>query len=428
MKERAYIVYVPILFLCWLNTVLVAVNHNPRSYVIWSDSEGYYMYLPAIFILKDVHKIPSGSVLPQMNDKGEYVIKYTCGVAMMELPFFLVAKWYYQVSGKDWKDYFNLHYMRAMALSGYFYGFLGLFFLAAALRRTFSEIVVAWTILSVFLGTNLFHYLIRAMTMSHAYSFCLFAIIAWLLPLIYQKPTFGKALFLGIITGLCILIRPTNCLILLFILLYDIYTMSALRLRLMFLKEHFIKIVVASIAAALVFIPQCIYWYEMTGNFIQYSYANESFTFWQRPKISAVLLDTQNGLFIYSPMAFLMCVGLLIGIEKQRYQGLSLSLIFCISTYLFASWWAWWFGGAFGHRCYVDFYALLAIPLAGFYSRTLQLRSSLLKVIVILVSIFLMYYGVKMSFLHSRLPGPWDGADWRWNLEKIFWVWSYLFK
>jgi hypothetical protein len=39
-----------------------------------------------------------------------------------------------------------------------------------------------------------------------------------------------------------------------------------------------------------------------------------------------------------------------------------------------------------------------------------------------------MYYGTRLSFLYTWLPGPWDGADWRWNFEKIKWVWSYLFK
>jgi hypothetical protein len=166
----------------------------------------------------------------------------------------------------------------------------------------------------------------------------------------------------------------------------------------------------------------------MNGRLIRYSYGDESFKYWLEPKIAAVLFDVQNGLFLYSPMVLLMVVGIIIGIKKKTYQGISLGIVFVIITYIFASWWAWWFGGAFGHRSYIEYYALFAIPLAGFYETVLQRRNMLLKLLVVVLSGFLMFYGVKMSLLHSHLPGPWDGADWRWNWEKIKWVWSYLFK
>lgn len=427
MAKRLYLLYIPLLYFSLIGEVINAVNRHERNYVIWSDSEGYYMYLPGLFIIKDFHQIPSGSVLPQLNEKGEHVIKYTCGVAMLEAPFFLVAKWYCQIRGYEWKDYFNKQYMMAMAISGYTYGFIGLFFLAATLRRQFSERIVFWTILSVFLGTNLFHYMMRSMAMSHAYSFCLFAMIAWLTPQWYCKPTFLKTISIGLLFGLCVLIRPTNAVILLFVLLYNVYSLSQARERIDFYLGHWRKLIVFCIAALAVSISQLLYWYEMTGSIIRYSYTNEAFIYWNKPKVAAVLLDTQNGLFLYSPIVLLMCAGLLIGIELKKYHGLVLALIFCVITYAFASWWAWWFGGAFGHRSYVEYYALFALSLAGFYQHIVQLRSCLLKTLVLLLSTFFMYYGVKMSLLHSQLPGPWDGQDWRWNLEKICWVWSYLF-
>ena len=79
------------------------IKGNPQS-VIWSDAEGYYMYLPALLIIGDFHKIPERSVWPQRNEKGEMMIKYTCGVALFEAPFFLVTKVYCQAKNYDWKD------------------------------------------------------------------------------------------------------------------------------------------------------------------------------------------------------------------------------------------------------------------------------------------------------------------------------------
>ena len=116
--------YLLFLFLLLLPVMYSRVNINPRA-VIWSDSEGYYQYLPALFIIKDVHRLPPGSVWPYVNDKGEYVDKYTCGLALFELPFFFAAYHLSDFAGYDKMDYFNPMYCRAIALCGYLFAFLG---------------------------------------------------------------------------------------------------------------------------------------------------------------------------------------------------------------------------------------------------------------------------------------------------------------
>lgn len=419
--------YLPLLFLLLFPVMLNRVNHNPRG-VIWSDSEGYYMYLPGLFIIGDLHKLPEGSVWPQRNANGEIMMKYTCGVALFELPFFLVTKAYCQAKNYDWKDYFNIHYCRAMAICGYFFGFLGLFFLQRALLRYFTHRVVIWTLAAVFFGTNLFHYTTKEMSISHVYSFFLFAVLVWHTPRFYAKTSWANAALLGGILGWIVLIRPTNAVIGLFVLLYDVYAWKDLKARAAFLRQHIPKLAIAAVAGFLFLLPQLLYWHEMTGNWLRYSYENESFIYWNKPKIADVLFDVQNGLFLYSPMALLMVAGIFWGLKERKSQAPSLLLIFCMATYIFASWWAWWFGGAFGHRCYVEYYALLALPLAGLLEKILGAQNRLLRYVSLAVIVFLMYYSVKLSFLYNHLPGPWDGPEWRWNFEKIKWVWSHLFK
>src|SRR5688572_26263275 len=120
--------YLVILFLLMIPVMVARINIGPRSN-LWSDSEGYYQYLPALIIIKDVHKLPPGSVWPYYNDKGEYVNKYTCGVAIFEFPFFMLA--YYLSPPLEYtrSDYFNPLYCNIVDLSGLFAAFLGLFFL-----------------------------------------------------------------------------------------------------------------------------------------------------------------------------------------------------------------------------------------------------------------------------------------------------------
>ena len=418
--------YLLVAFLLLLPVMNNRIRPNLRS-VIWSDAEGYYMYLPAAFIIQDFHKVPEGSMNARKNEQGEVVIKYTCGVSFFYLPFFAAAHAWTAWKGEDPNDYFNRHYLRAIAWCGFFFGFVGLYFLRRTLLRTYSEKVTALTIFSILLGTNLFHYVTREMSISHSFSFCLFAFVAWLTPRFLSRMSWKNTLLLGAALGWVTLIRPTNLMLALFVLLFDVYSWKALKERVAALWSAWPKLLGAAAVAFLFFIPQMLYWHEMTGFWLRYSYEGEDFIYWNKPKIADVLFDVQNGLLLYSPIVLFALIGIGIGWRQKRHQAPAMTLIFVLATYIFASWWAWWFGGAFGHRCYVEFYALLALPMAGFYESVLKARPRV-RVPVLVLALFLIYYGVKMSFLYNQLPGPWDGWDWRWNWEKILWVWSYLFK
>ncbi|MEO6038891.1 MAG: hypothetical protein ABIQ93_10790 [Saprospiraceae bacterium] len=418
--------YLLILFLAFYPVMYDRVNGKPRG-VIWSDCEGYYKYLPGLFIIGDFHKIPAGSVWPVKNDQGEILLKYTYGVSIFEAPFFLAARQYCIWKNQEPDDFFNRHYCRAIAIGGYCVGFLGLFFLRRGLLRYFSPAVTFWTLMCVFFGTNLFHYTVKEMGMSHVYSFCLMAFLVWHVPRFYADPRWQKAALLGGAAGWLILIRPTNFAVLFFIALYDVYSWPDLKDRLAFWLQHRLQIGVAAGMAFLFFLPQMLYWHALLGKWVHYSYTDEKFIYWNQPKIAAVLFDVQNGLFIYSPLVLLMVIGIFMGLPQRKHQAPALLIIFIISTYLFASWWAWWFGGAFGHRSYVELYALLALPLGGLLERSWESRYSAIRWSMVALTVLLMVYSVRLSFLYNILDGPWDGPDWRWNWEKLSWIWSHFF-
>jgi hypothetical protein len=415
------------LFLLLLPVSYYRIENNLRG-VIASDCEGYYKYLPTFFILGDMHKMPAGTVWPMYNDKGEYVDKYTSGVALMELPFFLGARAYCRWKGEDETDIFNVVFCWAMAFSGYFYGFLGLFFLKRALERYFSPLVTFWTLMSVFFGTNLFYYTTKELGMSHAYSFCLFAFMVWRIPIFYEKPDGKNTLLLGGALGWMTLIRPTNGLMAVFFLLYDVYSWPQWQARRLFWQQHWRLIPVGLAAGAVIFIPQMCYWKTMLGHWFVYSYQGETFKYWNAPKYLEVLFDVQNGLFTYTPMAFLMVAGLVMGWRVQAWQARVSTFLFLLITYLFASWWAWWFGGAFGHRCYVEWYAVLALPLAGWLQWVLALPHRGQRLAWMSLVVFFIYYSVRLSYLYVILGGPWDGPEWRWNPERLYWIWEHLFR
>jgi hypothetical protein len=256
----------------------------------------------------------------------------------------------------------------------------------------------------------------------------LFAMLVWQIPRALSNLSWKNAALLGLVTGWILLIRPTNGLLaMLFILLYDVYSWEDLEARFRLFKAHIPKLIVAAVAGLAICFPQMLYWHEMMGKWVMWSYQGESFAYWYKPKLAAVLFDPQNGLFLYSPVVLLPAIGIYLDWKEKQNQAVAAAVVFILATYLFASWWAWWFGGAFGHRCYVDLYPMLAFLFAGMIARILAIQRPVLRRAGILLFAFLIFYGIRMSFLYTHLAGPWDGADWRWNLDKMYGIWKHLF-
>ena len=419
-------VYLPLLLLSLLPTIIRYHRSHPRA-AVWSDSEGYYVYLPGLFNV-GLHHLPAGT-LGQQNAVGEYYTKYTCGVALAEAPLFLVARTMADVQGLDRSDIFHPLYIWAVVATGWLVAGLGLFLLQRALReRSFAEPVVALTIVGTLLGTNLFHYVVREPGMSHVYSFALLAMVALLTPRFYAKPTALRAALLGAVLGWLILIRPTVVLGLPVVVFFDVYSVATWRARLQFWRRHWTYLALATVIGAMFLVPQLLYWRTMLGQWVKYSYAGEGFPYWNRPKIPAVLFDSQNGLFTYSPLVLLSVAGLWLGWRDRRVQAPPLALTFGLITWVFASWWAWWFGGAFGHRCYVEYYALLAFPLALVFERVLRLGLVPARALALGGIAFLIFYAVRLDFLYASQGRPWDGPEWRWNLDQMRALWAQLFR
>ena len=352
------------------------------------------------------------------NDKGEVVIKYTCGVAYFYLPFFFVAHiiaHFYHLNSSG-SPGFSFPYYYSIIVCGVFWSFIGLFLLKKLLLIFFSYKTTWITLLCIMFGTNFFHYVTVSVGSSHLYSFTLIAGILLLCWHYYEKPRRSIAVFLGLLIGLLILIRPTNCIFIFFILLFNVASIKDLKQRILFLKINISDLIFALPFVIIPMIPQFIYWKEMTNKWIIYSYEGEGFIYWKHPKIAEVLFDTQNGLFLYSPILLFMFFGLFLRRRDRRTNFIGVSLVFISITYIFASWWAWWFGGAFGHRCFIEYFPVFAFPMAIGFEKVSLLKKNI-KLFIVIFIIFCLYYSVAMSFLYGT-TNIWDGPGWQWNWIK----------
>jgi hypothetical protein len=414
----------------WIFSIIILlysfnrVSHNPRS-VIWSDSEGYYKYLPGLFVIQDIHKIPEGSIWPTYNDKGEYMIKYSSGVAILQLPFFLVGLLIQVLLGINYHDIFNDYYAWSVQIAGLFYGLLGIYLLKDFLKSLNTYIQIL-TISAVLFGTNFFYYLTNEAGMSHVYSFFLLILFVRQTKTFYIDISLKKTIFIGLTLGLITLIRPTNILIFLLFAFWDINSFEDFKNRILLFSSKWHLILVIGICSFIVFIPQFFYWYEMTGNWIFYSYTEEGFNYLKSPKFLDILFDTRNGLFIFTPMALLYFAALYKTLSFKEIPSKSILFITIIWMYLFASWWCWWFGGSLGYRSFIEIYALLSIPL-GYYLQYLWKHSKIkLTVISLFIGLFC-YYNIAITRLYISSGKMWDQDGWVWEKSKIDWIIDEIF-
>ncbi|MBI2270847.1 MAG: hypothetical protein HYU69_10905 [Bacteroidetes bacterium] len=97
-----------------------------------------------------------------------------------------------------------------------------------------------------------------------------------------------------------------------------------------------------------------------TGHFFVDAYRHEHFN-WLNPEFINILFSYKKGLFVYTPITLLSLTGLFHLFKQNRYQLFTFLGFFILLTYVLSSWWCWYYGGSFGLRAYVEFYALFAI-------------------------------------------------------------------
>ncbi|MEZ4910846.1 MAG: hypothetical protein R2774_08280 [Saprospiraceae bacterium] len=397
---------------------------HPQN-LIWSDMEGYFVYLPSVFVYGDFGKeaVRDTNYIKPHPVSGKTYSKYTCGVAILELPFFLTAHLYSTISGNN-QDMHAI-YGRGNAIAGLFYFSLGLLILYHFVRRYYNKREVIIALFAIVLGTNLFYYTFYAPGMSHVYSFFLFSAFLLLTYDIFlptndvRRSTMFMWILYGLVFGMIVLVRPTN-IIVGFIPIYIWWKKIVDPLP--WIKANAWYLIIGALCFLLPFIPQVVYWKYVSGHYFLWSYGDESFKFWKEPKLFRVLFDAWNGWILYSPIVILPLYYLFKGRHtNQNFERIYL-YIFAIATYIFASWWAWWFGGAFGHRSYVEYLAFLVLPLT---SALQEARQNRLKYSILIMFIILCcYYSLGLTFLYSA---PWDGENWTYKsvwdvVKKIFFV------
>jgi hypothetical protein len=410
MKSRWFLFILPIICV----SILVSRLSDGKTTPFEWDRLGYYSYLPAIFIYHDISTL---SFYPEMIRKyelagheswyatfpqpnGKRLNKYAIGSSLFQLPFFLLAHGYADVTERYPPDGFSLPYQYAAAFSGVWWVVLGIAFLRRFLLRYFSDTVVLITIMCIALGTNLFDYTVVSIGMSHPYSFFLFAALLYFTDVLYATGKSRYLYLLAFILGLIVIIRPINILVALLPLLWRVNSSATLQARLYFLRGRSIHLLLSCVLFALVAFIQLAYWKHVTGHWVYFSYEGEGFNF-LRPEIWKGLFSWRKGWFIYTPIAFLGCLGFYSLWKKDRTFIPALLLFFALFIYVVFSWWNWFYGGSFGCRPLIESLALLSLPLSAFIER-IKRYGGIIQTAALSIISFLIALNLFQTYQHSK--------------------------
>ncbi|MFN2396615.1 MAG: hypothetical protein ABR597_13115 [Bacteroidales bacterium] len=390
---------------------------NVMYFVMGSDMQGYYQYLPTFFL----HDWDEFERLHYAKpyEEGKTLNVYTCGVAIMQAPFFLAAHataLFFQVDPQN--GYSNIHFSFVF-IAALVYATLGFVFVYKTLKRIFPEKESLITAALLFFATNLYYYTIFSPGMSHVYSFALIAMYIYYVPGFYKNPGLTSTLKLILPLALATLIRPTNLIAGLYFVFYGVSGWKDSKERIKFLAARWKYILMMLLVGIIVFVPQMAYWYKVTGNLFVYSYQSEGFPHILSPRITTVLFGARNGWYIYTPLMFVASLSLIYLTVRKKLNGIVILMIMVIIVYLNASWWAPTFSAAVGYRALIEFLPFMAIPLAFFICRVYNSRYKLLKISTTIVLIFFVVYNILFSYKYSTWL--WWDSPWDWNnILRIF--------
>ncbi len=392
--------------------------------VIGWDVKSYYAYLPALIIERDakldfIETKPEkyrDKMWPEIAPNGNKVIMTTMGLSMLYFPFFAAAHVVALITNLDAHGYSGI-YVMALLMSSLFYLILGFILLRNLLRKFFSEIVTGITLLLTFFATNLHWYSQFEATMSHSYNFALFAIFLWLTDRWHNKSNLKYSILTGLCIGFITLIRPTNAIIALVFVFYNIVNIKQIIPKFkLFLKNYKYILIIAAMAFAVI-IPQLIYWKYVTGNWFFYSYGNKGNFFFKNPQIYNGLFSYRKGWLVYTPVMILALIGFIFLFTKEELKkfALAFTTFIIINIYVIFSWWSWWYGGGLGMRSMIDSYALLTIPMAG--TINYLVNQKLLKKIASYALIALFFvHGIFQTLQYYYGAIHWDSMT-----KKTYW-------
>ncbi len=371
------------------------------------DAAGYYWYLPSTFIYHDLKQQKFNDSIfikykPADNlqgtyklENGNYVIRYTCGMAVMEMPFFFAANILAKPLGYP-QDGFSPPYPLAIQIGGILIALIGLWYLRKLLLLFYSDVVTAICLLLLIVGTNYLDFAAINVGMTHNWLFTIYVFILLNTYYFYQQYAYKYAIRIGLLIGLATLTRPTEIIAIMIPIFWGLENVSikGIQNRIILFAEQWKKIFAASCCGIAVISIQLFYWKYISGHWFVYSYRDQGFS-WLHPHIKVYAFNFRTGWLNYTPMMLFAIAGI-IPFFKNGKNKVAILLFLAVNYYVVCAWSQWWYGG----RAMIQSYPVWIFPFASFIEIALNKR--VLKWITALCAILFLYFNIWLTYHEHR--------------------------
>jgi hypothetical protein len=390
--------------------------------IIKVDGNGYYAYLPAIFIYQDLHfgffdEIAEQEGYQNMGYEyrytyeGKVINKYFAGTALAQLPFFLAAHLTSFITGEP-MDGYSVYYLVFINIASLFYLLISCLIINEILLfYRISPFNRAIVLIAIVFGTNLFYYSVYEPSMSHVYSMASISLFIYTI-LLHLKSLQKKYLFYSaVLLGIIVIIRPVNLIVIAAIPFLS-GDWKTLRKGVMDILKNWKTAITVLLLFLLPILIQFTIYKIQTGSFWVYSYGEEKFYLGQ-PHLIKMLFSYRKGLFVYTPVLLFSLAGLIYLNEQNRWLSATWLLFFFLVTYLLSCWHQWYYGGSFGSRVFIEYYALFAIPLGILLQ---ELKGKFMKSMLISILAILIFYSIIQTYQYYAGIIHWSDMD-----RELYW-------
>ncbi len=369
-------------------------QNNLLSY----DYFGLYLHLPATFIYQDP-AISDLSWLEKINEtyqntpnfyqlqaEGQYhIIRFFNGIAILLSPFFFLGHGIAKLSAYP-ADGFSYPYQLAMMIAAWFYVIVGLIFTRKVLLKFFDDKTTSWTLIALYLGTNLLFWTTFDAGAPHTILFGIYALLLWFTIRWHEQQKTIYAILIGLLLGLIIVSRPSDIVAVLIPVFWNVYDSASFRAKIQLIKTHYKQLLLLISFTVLAGLPQMLYFYNYTGQVFYSTYTDpQSRLDFANPRFAWVLFSFRKGWFLYAPLMGFALVGFVPLWKKHKAITLPILLHFLFNLFLIASFTSL---VSYGWRAFIQSYAVLALPLAALIHFLLQKK----RIIKVLAGLFLLFF------------------------------------
>ncbi|MBK5298592.1 MAG: hypothetical protein JJE40_15675 [Vicinamibacteria bacterium] len=397
--------------------------------IVVGDAVHYYVYLRSVVFDGDLQFHNEYVRLYGLTERGPGVAwmydplptgyirnVMPVGPAIAWAPLYLVAsgavallRW----CGVDYPlDGFGRVFQASAGFSGIVAATMGAWFAFQAAAALFGARSGIWATLAIWLGSSALYYSLVSPTYSHASSMFANGAVVLMWMLTRDKRNVGRYAKLGALIGFAAMVRWQEATLLALPMIDALSAawrepgMAGPRIR-----RATTRVIVAALAALVVFSPQMIAWKILYGQAFLVPQGGQ-FMRWHDAALMAVLFSGWHGLFTWTPVVALAIVGLVPLWKRDPHVATGVIVLLAVAWYTNAAVADWWAGEAFGSRRFVSATPLFVLGLAALFARWQGrpvIRVGVVTVVVVLNLLLLFQYQMFLKGWRDIAPYP-NGA------------------